>query len=129
MAPTASTLHPGSADGPLPGQSFKGVTIMVPYARWRGYGTEHGFHKGRISTFCSGDEDCPEGSFTVVFDAAEKADPINLSWEQVLGIKKHGSVKKACALGGEPNGITVAQANKAAAGRLASARCGGRGFR
>ena len=112
MAPTQSTMRPGSADGPLPGKAFQGLQISVPYARWRGYGTEHGFHSGKISTFCSGDEDCPEGSFTIVFAAAEKCDPINLSWEQILGIKKHGSVKKACSLGGEPSGVSIAQAKQ-----------------
>ena len=112
MAPVTSTMRPGSADGSLPGKSFQGLPIHVPYARWRGYGTEHGFHKGRITTFCNGDEDCPEGSFTVVFDAAEKADPITLSWDQILGVKKHGSIKKACLLGGEPSGVSVATAKQ-----------------
>ena len=112
MAPGTSTMRPGSADGPLPGKAFQGLPIAVPYARWRGYGTEHGFHRGKITTFCSGDEDCPEGSFTIVFEAAEKCDPITLSWEQVLGIKKHGQVKQACALCGEPRGVTVAAAKE-----------------
>ena len=100
------------SDARLPGKSFQGVGISVPYARWRGYGTTHGYHKGRITTYSNGDEDCPEGSFTVVFCAAENVDPITVSWEQVLGIKKHGSVKKACVLDGEPSGVSVATAKQ-----------------
>ena len=116
MAPATSTLQGGDAaaavDGVLPGKRFQGVEISVPYARWRGYGTEHGFHKGRITTFSVDEDDCPEGSFTVVFPAAEKTDPINISWEQLLGIKKHGSVKKACVLDKLPDGVTVATAKE-----------------
>ena len=112
MAPATSRMATDGFDARLPGKNFQGISISVPYARWRGYGTEHGYHKGHISTFCSSDEDCPEGSFTVVFDAAEKADPISLSWDQVLGVKKHGTVKKACVLNGEPNGISIAAAKQ-----------------
>ena len=86
--------------------------ISVPYAFWRGYGANHGFHKGRVTTYSNGDEDCPEGTFTVVFDAAENADPISISWDQMLGVKKHGSVKKACVLSGEPSGVSIASAKK-----------------
>ena len=35
-----------------------------------------------------------------------------MSWEQVLGEKTHGSVKKACVLHGEPIGIDVATVRK-----------------
>ena len=66
----------------------------------------------KTSTYCSGDEDCPEGRFTVVFAAAEEADPIVLNWDRVLGNQEHGSVKKACVLGGELSGITVAHAKQ-----------------
>jgi hypothetical protein len=102
MAPARSTLQ-GSADaaavdGQLPGKTFQGLHISVPYARWRGYGTEHGYHKGRITTFSVDEDDSPEGYFTVVFPEVEKAEPITIYWEQLLGEKKHGSVKKACVL-------------------------------
>mmetsp|Transcript_36244 Transcript_36244/g.95550 ORF Transcript_36244/g.95550 Transcript_36244/m.95550 type:complete len:119 (-) Transcript_36244:230-586(-) len=71
------------------GKSFEKLEISVPYARWRGYGAEHGYHRGKLTAFSVDDDDAPDGCFTCVFPAKEKADAITLSWEQVLGEAKH----------------------------------------
>ena len=47
MAPSTSRMACDDSDARLPGKGFQGMAISVPYARWRGYGTEHGYHKGR----------------------------------------------------------------------------------
>ena len=93
--PVTSPAANQSGDG-MPGDSFKGLEISVPYARWRGYGSEHGYHRGKLTAFSIDEDDAPEGYFTCVFPARERADAITLTWEQVLGDKKHGSGKPAC---------------------------------
>ena len=123
MAPTfSSTASAGSrpvtapaanqSGDAMPGDSFKGLEISVPYARWRGYGSEHGYHRGKLTAFSIDEDDAPEGYFTCVFPTRERADAITLTWEQVLGDKKHGSVRKACVLHGEPQGIDLPTARQ-----------------